>query len=127
MRITDYLYYKLYRATLVGSLKDIAEWAAMFYFSGIAFLNLYEIGSLLYKLKLLPFFFTSKNQVIICIISLFAISYFLFLHKKRYMKIIAKYENEKEIKRKQGNLFVWFYVIISMVLFFIVSLYKTTI
>ncbi len=33
IKIFDYIYYKFYRATLVGSLKDIAPFTAMIYFS----------------------------------------------------------------------------------------------
>ena len=124
MKYLDYLYYKLYKATLIGSLKNIAEWAAMFYFSGLIFLNLLVAGAFLRKVDILPIFFTGKVQVIAFIIVLFIGAYFLFLHKKRYKIIIAKYEKESEPERKKGNLIIWLYIIISFLIFFVVALYK---
>jgi hypothetical protein len=124
MKYLDYLYYKLYKATLVGSLKDIAEWAAMIYFSGLIFVNLFTAIGFLRKIDLLPIFFTRKNQVIAFMIVLVLGGYFLFLHKKKYKIVIAKYEQESEPERKKGNLIIWLYVIISFLLFFVVALYK---
>ena len=124
MKNLDYLYYKLYKATLVGSLKDIAEWAAMIYFSGLIFVNLFVAGAFLRKVDILPIFFTGKDQVIAFMIVLFIGAYFLFLHKKRYKIIIAKYEKESEQKRKKGNMVVWLYVIISFLLIYFVAFYK---
>lgn len=56
MKILDYLYYKLYSANLIGSGKDIAEFAAAILLSGLVFINLFVIGSFLRKIDLLPFF-----------------------------------------------------------------------
>lgn len=124
IKYLDYIYYKLYKATLVGSLKDIAEWAAVIYFSGLIFVNLFTAIGFLRKINVLPIFFSGKNQVIAFMIVLFLGGYFLFLHKKRYKIIIAKYEQESELERKKGNLIIWLYIIISFFLFFIVALYK---
>jgi hypothetical protein len=124
MKIFDYLYYKFYRATLIGSLKDIAEFAASLYLAGLIGANLLVLGAFLRKINLLPFFFQSKKQVIVFMICLFAISLTLFLYKKRYKEIINKYEQENEQERKKGNLFVWLYVIISFLLIFILAFYK---
>ncbi len=102
MKILDYLYYKLYKANLKGSLNDIAEWAAMIHLSGLLFANLFVIGGFLKKLGLLPLFFSSKNQIIIFIISLFVFDYFFFIKGKRYKQIITTYENESEKDRRKG-------------------------
>lgn len=124
MKILDYLYYKLYRANLIGSGKDIAEYAAAILLSGLVFVNLFVIGSFLRKIDLLPLFFKSENQVIIFIILLIAASHLFFLYKSRFKKIISKYENETEAQRKKGNLIVWIYVLISFLSIFVVALYK---
>jgi uncharacterized membrane protein len=124
LKILNYLYYKFYRATLVGSLNDIAEFAAMIYLSTLFFLNLLVIGGLLRKVDLLPVFFTGKKQVVIFMVCLFLISYFLFLKGKKYKKIIAEYEQESESQRKRGNLIVWLYVIISLAMVFVGAFYK---
>jgi hypothetical protein len=120
----DYLYYKLYRATLVGSLRDIAPFAAMVYFSGLLFLNLLVISIFLRKVGLMPSLFTGKRQVVIFMVCFIVVNYFLFLHTGRFRKIITKYETESESRRKKGNLVVWLYVIISILLMFAVAFYK---
>ena len=125
MKIFDYLYYKVYRANLIGSAKDIAEFVAPLYISALIFINFSVLGLFLRKINLLPFFFQNKKQVIGFMIFLFAINLFLFLYKKRYKKIILKYEQESEKDRKRGNLLVWLYIIISFLLIFIVSFYKS--
>ena len=124
MKILDYLYYKIYRATLIGSLKDIAEFVTPLYLAGLIGLNLLVLGTFLRKINLLPVFFQSKKQVIVFMICLFAISLTLFLYRKRYKKIITKYRRENEQERKKGNLFVWIYVIISFLLIFIAAFYR---
>jgi hypothetical protein len=86
MKILDYLYYKIYRATLIGSAKDIAEFVAPLYLAGLISLNLLVLGAFLRKINLLPIFFQSKKQVIIFMICLFAISITLFLYKKDIKK-----------------------------------------
>jgi phosphatidylglycerophosphate synthase len=124
MKKLDYLYYKIYRANLIGSAKDIAEFAAMIYVSGLLFANIFVIGAFLKKQNILPFFFTGKRQIIIFMACLFVLNYFLFLHKKRYKKIIERYEQENELRRKRGNLIVWLYVIITFLTIFAVAFYK---
>ena len=124
MKILDYLFYKIYRANLIGSGKSIAPFVAPIYLSGLIFFNVLVLGAFLRKIDLLPFFFRNKIQVIAFIICLFAISNFLFLYKKRYKKIISKYEQKSEHERKRGNLIVWLYTIISFLLIFAVAYYK---
>jgi hypothetical protein len=107
LSILDYLYFKLYRAVLVGSLRDNAEFAAMVYFGGLIAINLIVIGVFLNKINVIPLFLTSKKQVIIFVFFIYGISYFIFLYNKRYKKIIFKYEQETDRKRKRGNLLIW--------------------
>lgn len=124
MRILDYLYYKIYRANLIGSAKNIAQFVAPIYLSGLILINIFVLGAFLRKIDLLPFFFRDKRQIIAFLIFLFVISNFLFLYKKRYKKIISKFERESEHDRKRGNLIVWLYTIISFLLIFAVAFYK---
>ena len=78
MNVFDYLYYKLYRSTLLGSLKDIAAFATTCYFSLLLFLNIFVVGAFLRKVDLLPFFLNGKVQVAIFICLFIALNYFLF-------------------------------------------------
>ncbi len=124
MNLFDYLYYKLYRATLHGSLRDIAAFATTCYFSLLIFLNIFVAGVFLRKVDFLPFFLHNKVQVVIFICLFIALNYFLFVHSGRYKQIIKHYEHESESNRKTGNLIVWIYVLISFLLIFVVAFYK---
>ena len=124
MKAIDYLYYKIYRVVLKGSLNDIAPFAAMIYSCGIICLNLFVIGAFMRKIGLLPFFVRNKNQMIIFMISFFVLGYFYFIYGQRYKRIIAKHENENANKRKRGNLVVWTYIILSFLMIFAVAFYK---
>jgi hypothetical protein len=124
MKILDYLYYKIYRANLIGSAKDIAEFVSPLYFSALIFINLFVLGVFLRKTDLLPIFLQSKKQVVVFMICLFVVFNFLFLYRGRYRRIISKFEKESEQQRKRGNLIVWMYIIISFILIFVVSFYK---
>ena len=116
MKILDYLFYKIYRANLIGSDKNIAQFVAPLYLGGLIFMNVLVLGAFIRKVDLVSFFFRNKIQVITFIICLFAISNFLLLYKKKYKKIITKYDNENEHERKRGNLIVWMYTLISFLL-----------
>ena len=124
MNVFDYLYYKLYRATLLGSLRDIAAFATTCYFSLLLFLNIFVFGAFLRKVDLLPFFLKDKVQVAIFICVFIALNYFFFVHSGRYKQIIKHHEQETERSRKTGNLIVWLYVLVSVALIFIVAFYK---
>jgi len=124
MRMIEYIYYKFYRANLKGSLNDIAEWAAIFFLGGMVFVNLFSFILFLRKLELIPYFFTGKSQIVGFMGCLFFGAYLLFIRKEKYKKIIIKYDQENEEKRKKGNLIIWLYVTVSFLLFFIVALYK---
>lgn len=124
MNLFDYLYYKLYRATSLGSLRDIAAFASAGYFSLLIFLNIVVVGALLRKVELLPFFFKGKSQVAIFLCLFIGLNYFLFVQSGRYKQILKRYEQETESSRKKGNLIVWLYVLVSVALIFTVAFYK---
>lgn len=58
------------------------------------YLNIFALGGLLNKLKLLPIFFRSKIQVIAFIIILLIVNYFILIHNENYLKIYEKFDNE---------------------------------
>ena len=124
MQILDYLYYKIYRANLIGSARDIAEYATPLYIGILLFTNFFVLGDFLRKIDLLPFFLLNKKQAIIFMVFFLGVTNILYLYKRRYKKIISKYEVESEIQRKRGNLIVLLYVIISFLLIFVIGLYK---
>jgi hypothetical protein len=58
----DYIYYKLYRAALKSSLRDIAHFAAQVWFGGLISANLFVINGFLNKTVALPFLFANPKQ-----------------------------------------------------------------
>ena len=54
MKILDYLYYKIYRANLVGSAKDIAEFVAPILLTCLISANIIVIWAFLRKINLVP-------------------------------------------------------------------------
>ena len=124
MNALDYLYYKLYRATLVGSLKEVAKWAAVCYFCLLLFLNFMMVLSFLRKIDLIPSFPISKMEWKVLFLTFLVFGYFLFIYKNRFKKIIFRYEQEDEVKRKSGNLRVWIFLLITIVLVFTVPFFK---
>ena len=119
-----YLYYKLYQATLKGSLNDIAEYASSIYFGGLITLNIFVILGFLAKLKLMSFPFSNKYEVGISMVICIVFSLIYFLYKKRYKKIVEKYLKEDRKKRVRGNIIVSVYVVISFLSIFAVAFFR---
>ena len=119
-----YLYYKLYQATLKGSLNDIAEYASSIYFGGLITLNIFVILGFLAKLKLMSFPFSNKYEVGISMVICIVFSLIYFLYKKRYKKIVEKYLKEDRKKRVRGNIIVSVYVVISFLAIFAVAFFR---
>jgi len=94
MKALNYIYYKLYKIHLKGSIKEVAEWAAVI------------------------------NVVILVFLNLFVIGYLYFLFRNRYKTIVSKYETESDRERKLGNLIVAIYIIVSFLLIFPVGFFK---
>ena len=119
-----YLYYKLYQATLKGSLNDIAEYASSIYFGGLITLNIFVILGFLAKLKLMSFPFSNKYEVGISMVICIVFSLIYFLYKKRYKIIAEKYLKEDRKKRVRGNIIVSVYVVISFLAIFAVAFFR---
>ena len=58
----DYLYYKLYQASLKSSLRDIPEFLAPIFLGGLISANILVISAFLSKIGLVPFLFSNSNQ-----------------------------------------------------------------
>lgn len=121
--IIDYLYYKLYQASLKSSLRDIPEFMASVYLGGLLSVNILVISAFIRNLNLAPFLFSSKEQaaILTLILIVFAIIYF---RKKRRELILIKYSKEKKEERIRGNIIVSVYVALSFLLIFAVAFLK---
>ncbi|MBX9891569.1 MAG: hypothetical protein K2Y12_04530 [Chitinophagaceae bacterium] len=119
----DYLYYKLYQATLKGSLRDIPRYIAPIYLGGLVSFNIAVVYLFLVKIDVLPYFLSSAKQGgYISLVFIFAS--FFYYNKVRCAKILNRYINESEKQRKFGNFIVALYVAISFLLIFVVAFYK---
>jgi membrane protein implicated in regulation of membrane protease activity len=119
----NYLYYKLYQASLKSSLRDIPEFLAPVFLGGLVSANILVISAFLAKLDVLPFLFSNKAQggVFALIIIVLAMFYY---RKVRYRLIIKKYSQENDKERIRGNVIVAIYVALSFLLIFAVAFFK---
>ncbi len=120
----DYLYYKLYRASLMSSLKDIPHILASLYFGGLISINILVLYLFLVKLNILPSLFTDAKQggFLTALMISFAIIYY---RKDRRDIVLHKYLQESEKERKKGNVIVAIYITISILLTFVVAFYNS--
>lgn len=119
----DYLYYKLYQASLKSSLRDIPEFLAPIFLGGLISANILVISAFLSKIGLVPFLFSNSNQGGIFAFILIVIT-MLYYNKSRYKPILIKYSQESEKERIKGNIIVALYVIISFLLIFLVAFFR---
>ena len=109
---------------LIGkSEEDMPPFGSMMIFSMLILFNIITIELLLRYLFGFTYAPRGKNEIIlyslipISIVLIFNIFY-LF---RRRNKIKLKYENETEFKRKVGNIILFAYGILSIVIFFIIG------
>jgi ABC-type uncharacterized transport system permease subunit len=119
-----YLFYKFYKAAQKTSLYDIAAFAASVWLAGSISINLLSFEVMLSKLNIWKsvlsnqYRFTFFMFIMICSFSLY------FFYKKKYREIINHFSNEPESQRKKGNLIVWTYAILTILMIFVTGLFK---
>ena len=118
----DYLYYKLYQASLKSSLNDMPMFMTAVSFGGLIALNIFVIVGFLAKLDLLPFY-TNKHQAGLSVVACIILTTFYF-NKKRIELILKKYSQESNRKRIKGNIIVSLYVAISFLSIFAVAFFR---
>src|SRR5690554_2646957 len=118
----NYLYYKLYRASLKSSLKDIPEFMTAVSFGGLININIMILNILLSKLNITSYIFSNSTEVGVFAFTSIALS-MLYFNKKRFKWILEKYSQESNKQRIRGNVFVTIYVGISFLLIFLVPLF----
>ena len=124
MQIINYLFYKLYRANLVGSLKGIAPFAAVCHLAGLLSVNLLILYAFLRKIDFAPQLMSSGKQVGFFALFMIVSFAFIFFYKDRYKSVISLYINEPESLRRRGNVKTWIYVTISFGAIFLVAFFK---
>lgn len=122
--MVNYLYYKLYQASLRSSLGNIPGFLASVFLGGVISVNIIVISAFLAKIELLPFLFSNKQQgggftLILIVLTM------IYYGKKRIRAIIKKYSQESNKQRIQGNIIVSIYIAISFLLIFAVAFFKS--
>jgi hypothetical protein len=121
--VFNYLYYKLYQATLKGSLKDIPQFMAPVYFGALISTNISIIYLFLVKIDVLPYWLKSPKQggyfaALVIVLSL------IYFNKSKREAILQKYSDEERKERIRGNIIVSIYVAISFLSIFAVAFFK---
>ena len=98
----DYLYYRFYRLWLHSSVSEGATFLAMLLFSVMLSTNVLTAWGILTQYGIIDY--PSDTQYYIIEGSLIALLCGRFFFKKRYRRIITKYEDENSVQRKVG---VW--------------------
>lgn len=121
MKLLKYLYYKFYKLSLIVDIDKIPEWKAYFLFSGLQMTNLWILAKLvdryIYSFAILEIVKNKWSYYIIFFI-VFGFNYMTFLKGKRYLEIIKQFEDETNNQKRIGNIGLFVYIVISVVLIF---------
>ena len=118
----DYLYYRFYRLWLHSSLAEGAVFMAMLLFSVILSTNILTVWGILIQYGIGEY--PSDTQYYIIEGSLIVLLSGTFFFKKRYRRIITKYENENTMQSKAGAWILTIYIVVTLIGFFIEALYR---
>ena len=105
----DYLYYRFYRLWLHHSVAEGAVFFAMLLFSIMLSTNVLTVWGILTLYGVVESL--SDTQYYIIEGSLMALLSVRFFFKKRYKRIIAKYEDENPVQRKAGAWVLTIYIV----------------
>lgn len=118
----DYLYYRFYRLWLHSSSAEGAVFMAMLLFSVILSTNILTVWGILTQYGIGEY--PSDTQYYIIEGSLIVLLSGTFFFKKRYRRIITKYENENTMQSKAGAWILTIYIVVTLIGFFIEALYR---
>ena len=118
----DYLYYRFYRLWLHSSLAEGAVFMATLLFSVILSTNILTVWGILTQYGIGEY--PSDTQYYIIEGSLIVLLSGTFFFKKRYRRIITKYENENTMQSKAGAWILTIYIVVTLIGFFIEALYR---
>jgi hypothetical protein len=119
----DYLYYKLYKATLKGSLRDIPQFVTPVFLAGLVSVNLLVINALLAKIDVMPFLSSNRMRAVALTIVLSVLA-FVYFKGERSNRLLKKYAAESKSQRIRGNVIVSIYVAVSVLSIFAVGFFR---
>ena len=119
----DYLFYRSYRLWLCSSIAEAAVFMAILQFSVMLSINALTVWGILIQYGIAGACL-SDIQFYILEGSLIVLLGSRFLFKKRYKKVIDKYDNENKVQRKVGAWILAIYMAMTFIVFLIEALYR---
>ena len=118
----DYLYYRFYRLWLHSSLAEGAVFMGMLMFSVILSTNVLTVWGMLTRYGIVAY--PSDIQYYIIEGGIIALLSWRFFFRKRYDRIIARYDDESQVQRKSGAWVLALYVVSTIAVFFLEALQR---
>ena len=118
----DYLYYRFYRLWLHSSLSEGAVFMGMLMFSVILSTNVLTVWGMLTRYGIVAY--PSDIQYYIIEGGIIALLSWRFFFRKRYDRIIARYDDESPVQRKSGSWVLALYVVSTIAVFFLEALQR---
>lgn len=118
----DYLYYRFYRLWLHSSLAEGAVFMGMLMFSVILSTNVLTVWGILTRYGIVAY--PSDIQYYIIEGGIITLLSWRFFFRKRYDRIIVKYEDESPLQRKSGAWVLALYVVSTIAVFFLEALQR---
>ena len=118
----DYLYYRFYRLWLHSSLAEGAVFMGMLMFSVILSTNVLTVWGMLTRYGIVAY--PSDIQYYIIEGGIIALLSWRFFFRKRYDRIIARYDDESPVHRKSGVWVLALYVVSTIAVFFLEALQR---
>lgn len=125
----EYLFYRLWQLLIGKSEEDMPPFGSMMIFSMLFVFNIRTIELLIYHFYNIGFTHKDREGVILySLIPIFSILIFnIFYLFRRRNKIKLKYENETKLQKIIGNIILFTYGILSLILaFYLGSTYPIT-
>ena len=119
-----YLFFRLYSWNLkTWGNEDMPQFNAIIGVTFLMLINCAIIPALfepVFKIKLFvtP---TPKLLIILIFVAVFCFNYFLLVYKKKYLKIAKEFSIETKYQSRTRAILLWFYVIVSFGIFFIIG------
>jgi hypothetical protein len=112
MKYIDYFFYKFYKSILFGSKNIEDNLNYINAYLGVAAMIMFNVITLCFILKVK----LSIELILSTLFALFAMSYFVFIYKKRCLNIIKKFEDH-DPQPILGKIVFALYILISFGLF----------
>ena len=118
-----YLFYRLWQLLIGKSEEDMPPFGSMMIFWMLFVFNLRTIELLIHHFYNIGFTPKDRDEVILySLVPILSILIFnIFYLFRRRKKIKLKYENETKLQKLIGNIFLFTYGILSIIIFFIVG------